>query len=175
MTNGESNVPTRVTGERQGTRAVNQDLLICSPERSSRERLWGRVPRYVDIEGTLVVVNDTGAHRELLKEAGELARGIGTELVLFSWATPEEVSDDAETLAAVEAVEHPSYSGTDALDVVENFARKLATEVLGEDSAEFDVTVAVADDDLADEILDAAQREGRDHVFIVGRRRSPTG
>ena len=127
------------------------------------------------MERALVVVDDTDGHREMLKEANEIATGVGAELVLFSWATPEEVDNDAKTLEAVESVEHTSYSGTEALDVVESFARNLAIDVLGDDANDFDVTAAIADDDLADEILDAARRKDCDHVFIVGRRRSPTG
>lgn len=127
------------------------------------------------MERALVVVDDTDTHRELLEEAGELAQGVGAELVLFSWTTPEEYESDTETLETVEAAEHTSYSGTDALDVAKKFARTMASDVLGDD-VPVDVTAAVADDDdLAEEILDAADREDCDHVFIVGRRRSPTG
>lgn len=128
------------------------------------------------MERALVVVDDSDAHRELLAEAGQLARGVDAELVLFSWVTPGEYDEDAETMEALETAEHASYSGTDALDVARNFARTVADDVFGDDAPAFDVTASVADDDeLADEILDAASREDCDHVFVVGRRRSPTG
>ena len=128
------------------------------------------------MERALAVIDDTDAHRRLLAEAGQMAKATGAELVLFSWATPVGFEDDAETLEAVESAEHTTFSGIDALDGVRGFAREFAGDVLGGDGSDFDVTAVVTDeDDLADEILDAADRLDCDHVFVVGRRRSPTG
>ena len=45
-----------------------------------------------------------------------------------------------------------------------------------DDSIEFAAEgIVVDDDERADEIVAAAERLGCDHLFIVGRRRSPTG
>ena len=128
------------------------------------------------MERALVVVDDSDEHRELLAEAAQLADGVGAELVLFSWVTPDEYEADAEALEAVETAEHTSYGGADALDGARNFAREFATDVLGDDRDDVEVSAVVTDeDDRADEILEAADEEMCDHVFIVGRRRSPTG
>lgn len=128
------------------------------------------------MERALVVVDDGEEHRELLAEAGQFADGVGAELVLFSWITPDEYEADAEALEAVESAEHTSYGGADALDGARNFAREFAADVLGDDRSDVDVTAAVTDeDDRADEILEAAEENDCDHVFVVGRRRSPTG
>ncbi len=127
------------------------------------------------MERALVVVDDGEEHAELLAEAGQLADGVGAELVLFSWITPDEYEADAEALEAVESAEHTSYGGADALDGARNFAREFAADVLGDDR-DLEVSAAVTDEDgRADAILEAAEENQCDHVFVVGRRRSPTG
>ena len=126
----------------------------------------------------LVVVDESDAHRDLLEEAAPLAAGVGAELVVFSWITNEEINEQAELRESVEQAEHTSYSEPSALGPVEQFARRFTKETLTDAGIdpEFETDVAVADDDeLADEILEAAERNDCDHVFVVGRRRSPTG
>ena len=124
----------------------------------------------------LVVVDDSESHRELLAEAGEVASATGTELVLFSWITPDQFDEGTDAIEAVEAAEHTTYSDVDALDGVRSFAADIGEEVLGSDGPDFEVTAVVTeDDDRAEAILEAAKRHGCDHVYIVGRRRSPTG
>lgn len=125
---------------------------------------------------SLVVIDDTDIHRELLAEAGKVASGNGADLVLFSWMTVEEFSDSSDTLEIIENAEHTTYSGATALDTARKFAMEFGDEVLGEDGLDYEVTAVVTDEDeRADEILDAAEEFDCDHIFIVGRRRSPTG
>lgn len=130
------------------------------------------------MEHVLVVVDDTEAHGELLAEAGSISHETGADLTVLSWMTPEQVESAAEAIESIEQVEGTSYSDLDAVGTVEQFARDFANDVFADDSRdiEFDADgIVTEDDDLADGVIDAADRLGSDHVFIVGRERSPTG
>jgi nucleotide-binding universal stress UspA family protein len=128
------------------------------------------------MERALVVIDDTDEHRDLLAEAVEIVHGTGAELELFSWVTPDEFESDVETLEAAEQAGSGSYSDASANDIVTNFVTEFAEDVCGSDLPGFDVSSAVTEDDaVAEHILDAARRSDCDHVFLVGRRRSPTG
>ena len=130
------------------------------------------------MEHVLVVVDDTDAHRELLAEAGSIAHDTGADLTVLSWMTPDQVESTAETIESIEQVEGTSYSDLDAVGTVEQFTRNFSDEVFADSdrTVEFDVEgIVTEDDDLADGVIDAANRLACDHVFIVGRRRSPTG
>lgn len=127
------------------------------------------------MDRTLVVLDDTDAHRELLAEAAALAADADAELVLFSWVTPDVLEGDMDVIESVEAVEHVNYGDLDSLDFVRNFVDEMVDDVLG-DAVEYEVAGTVTEtDDLADEILATAAAHDCDHVFVVGQRRSPTG
>ncbi|WP_226042595.1 universal stress protein [Natrinema sp. DC36] len=128
------------------------------------------------MERALVVVDETDSHRELLAEAVEIVRGTGADLELFSWVTPDEFEADVETLEAAEQAEGATYSTASANDIVTNFVDEFVDDVVGDDAPEYGVSSAVVEDsELADKILNAAAETDCDHIFLVGRRRSPTG
>ncbi|WP_408960337.1 universal stress protein [Natrinema sp. 74] len=130
------------------------------------------------MEHALVVIDDTDTHRALLAEAGRLARDSDAELTVLSWITPGQVEQTAANLEAIEQVEQTSYSEPDHEATASQFARQFAMDVFEsvDDSIEFTAEgIVVEADERADEIIAAADRLGCDHVFIVGRRRSPTG
>lgn len=131
---------------------------------------------HTTMDRALVVIDDTDSHRELLAEAGEFVRATGAELELFSWVTPDEFEENVDALETAGDVEGTTYSAVSANDIVSKFVDEVVEDVLGSDAPAYDVSSAVvADDEVADEILDAAMATDCDHVFIVGRRRSPTG
>lgn len=130
------------------------------------------------MERILVVVDESETHERLLAEAGEIAVGTGADLVVFSWMTPDESESATETIESIERVEQTSYSDPSAVDPVEQFARDFADGVFADfdRSVEYDVEGAITEeDDRAEVVIDAAERLDCDHVFIVGRKRSPTG
>ncbi|SFL44563.1 Nucleotide-binding universal stress protein, UspA family [Halogranum rubrum] len=130
------------------------------------------------MQRALVVVDDTDAHRKLLQEAAEFTKNTDSELVLFSWLTPERVEENFDALESIERMEGTTYSEPDALDAARTFAREFANETLGhaEGTVEYEIaTRIVDDDDVGTAILDTADEKGCDHVFIAGRKRSPTG
>lgn len=126
----------------------------------------------------LVVINDTDAHKRLLREAGQFTAGVDAELVLFSWMTPDQYEEGIDTLETIGDVEQTTYDETTALDMTTRFAQELADESFAEFEATIDYEiegVVTDEDDISDEILDAADRLECDHIFVVGRSRSPTG
>ncbi|WP_435366118.1 universal stress protein [Haloarchaeobius sp. DYHT-AS-18] len=127
---------------------------------------------------SLAVVDDTDVHRELLAEAARLARGSDGEVVLFTTMTAEEFDSDTEKIESIERAEGTTYSDTSALDGARKVAREVAEEVFADLDwdVEYEVVAQVVEEgDRADAILDAASEYDCQHVFVVGRKRSPTG
>ncbi|NUB93634.1 universal stress protein [Haloterrigena sp. SYSU A121-1] len=130
------------------------------------------------MEHALVVVDDTETHRTLLAEAGRLAGDTGANLTVLGWITPDQVDETAANLEAIERVEGTSYSEPDPTATATQFARQFAEDVFESLDAPVEFTadgVVSKDAERADAIIETAERLGCDHVFIVGRRRSPTG
>ncbi|AHG01355.1 universal stress protein UspA (plasmid) [Halostagnicola larsenii XH-48] len=130
------------------------------------------------MDHALVVIDDTDDHRSLLAEAGQLAHDTGAKLTVLSWITPDQTDETAKNLEVIEQIEGTSYSDPGSAATAKQFARQFATDVFEsfDDPIEFDADgIVTEDDDRADEIIAAAERLECDHVFIVGRRRSPTG
>lgn len=121
----------------------------------------------------LVVVEHTDAHRELLREAMEHAAGADAGLVLLTTISESAYESDTETLESIGSVENVSYDSDTALDAAANDIRTLADEV-GVGDVDIEV-LARATDEPADVIMEQATERGCDHVFVLGRRRSPTG
>jgi nucleotide-binding universal stress UspA family protein len=130
------------------------------------------------MQPSLVVVDDTDAHEHLLREAGYIAAATETPLVLLSWISKEEIERNAEALQAMSDAVHSSFDANLARDVATQFAHEAADAALEDagGSVEYEVVSVVTDDGaLADEVLNVAEEHGCDHVYIVGRKRSPTG
>ncbi|ELZ05431.1 universal stress protein [Natrialba asiatica] len=130
------------------------------------------------MQRALVVIDDTDAHRRLLTEAGQFARNGAAELVVFAWTTPEAAEDGNDAIEWVEEMEGTTFEDTDATAMTRQFAREFSDDALSGVDADVDVETEVVitpDDERDDAILSAADRQGCDHVFLVGQKRSPTG
>lgn len=128
------------------------------------------------MERALVVVDDTDEHRELLREAGELAAGVDAELILLTTLTAEEFAEDAATIERIAEMEHTGYEEDAAIEAARNFARDTAeSELDGLDVSYEAIGRVIEENEHADAVLDTAAEHDCDHVFITGRRRSPTG
>ena len=126
------------------------------------------------MERALVVIDDTDTHRRLLAEAGEFARNGAAELVVLAWTTPEAAAEGNDAIEWVERMEGTTFEETDAAALTRQFAEEFTADVLGDVDVEIE-TAITAEGDLDDEILSASERLACDHVFLVGRKRSPTG
>jgi len=128
------------------------------------------------MDRALVVVDDTDEHRQMLREAGELAAGVGASLVLLTTMTSEEFEEDAAAIESIAQMEHTGYDEGTAVEAARKFARETADDVLeGLELETKAIGRVIGEDGHADAVLDVASDEGVDHVFITGRRRSPTG
>lgn len=128
------------------------------------------------MDRALVVLEESEAHRDLLREAGELAAGVDAELVLLSTITRAEFEEGVETIETIADMENTGYSGNAPLDAAENVAQSFADDEL--DGIEVDYTAVGTvheEGEEAHEILSVAENRDCDYVFLVGRRRSPTG
>lgn len=125
------------------------------------------------MQRALVVVEDTDVHRTLLREAGEIASGAGADLVLLLLKGSDEVDESREQFAETEGITY----GTEAvLEAGKEFVEDLADDVLADLDVAYEPVTAMAEQGArATEILDTAAEHDCDHVFIVGRKRSPTG
>jgi nucleotide-binding universal stress UspA family protein len=122
----------------------------------------------------LVVMEDRDGCAALLREAAAYAAGAGTELVLYSALTGEQYEEAIETLDEIGRIENRDYSDEEALGVARQFAERMATETLDGDVA-WSVVADVNEELEARHVIEAAESRNCDHVFTLGRRRSPTG
>lgn len=129
------------------------------------------------MERALVVVDDTEESRELLRKAGEIATGVGAELYLFSSLDPEAFDEEVATLDAIGEVEHTSYSDEDALQSVHADIEDTVDDVFdGEPGFAYEtIGVVTQPNKRASMITDAAEKYDCEHIFLSGRKRSPTG
>lgn len=121
----------------------------------------------------LVVVEDTDRDRDLLERARSFAVGENTDVVVLALVTSDEYEEVAETLDTIGEVEHTTYDESAVREGLAADAADLAEDVLGDEVA-YEVRLAVSDDQ-AEQIIAAAEDGDCDHVFLPGRRRSPTG
>lgn len=120
----------------------------------------------------LAVVEGSPTAKDLVREAGELAAGVGADLVLVHVTTEAEFDERREDLADIPRRE-TQYSVGQALEGARQFAVDVGREVLADVDVEWEAHGRLGD--AADEIKAAAADFGCDHVFLTGRRRSPTG
>lgn len=122
------------------------------------------------MDHALAVVGPTETAKRLVREAGELAGGVNADLTLIYVADEEEYDERREQLAEVTG---QTYSIGQALEGARKYARDVGREVLSDVDVEYDATGSVGD--RGEVVLTEMDNRGCDHVFITGKRRSPTG
>ena len=120
----------------------------------------------------LVVVEGTESTKELVREAGELAEGVGAELFLLHVTTEEQFSEYATSMADIPE-RNVGYSGKRAREGARQFAEDIGTEMFKGLDVEYEAIGMLGDKE--EQILDVAHERDCDHIFISGRKRSPTG
>lgn len=124
------------------------------------------------MDRALAVVEGSEAAKDLVREAGELTAAVGAELVLVHVTDEDEYDERREELESIPRRE-TQYSIGQALDGAEQFAEDIGREVLDDLDVEYQAVGRVGD--VREEILTVAEEFDCDHVFIAGRKRSPTG
>lgn len=121
------------------------------------------------------MVGSSKTATDVIREAGELAAGVDASLVVLSVMTEDEYESDAAVLSTIEEIEGSSYDKDP-----ERIARLTAERDAEEHLSGVDVTyetkgMVVDEGERGEAILETAGAEGCDYVFLVGKRRSPTG
>ncbi|MFB6235266.1 MAG: universal stress protein [Halopenitus sp.] len=124
------------------------------------------------MEHGVAVVGPTEEAKDLVREAGKLAAGVDADLTLLHVTTEEEYNDRREELEQVSNYE-ASYSISQAMEGARNYAADIGREVLEGVEVEWEARGALGD--RGETIVKEANRIEADHVFLSGRKRSPTG
>lgn len=124
------------------------------------------------MQHALAVVGADDVTKDLVREAGELAAGVGAKLTLLCVTSEDEYAEEREALEAIPEAD-VTYSVEQALDGARSFAQDVGHEML--DGVDVEYTAVGAVGERGDTILDRAVSDGCDHIFLTGQRRSPTG
>ncbi|EJN59383.1 Nucleotide-binding universal stress protein, UspA family [Halogranum rubrum] len=120
----------------------------------------------------LVVVTDSTRSKQILREAGELAASNDAELVLLSVAPTESYEDTHDAVASIGSSDLV-YTIEQAEESAVRNIERTASEAF--DGLDVDYHTKAVFGREVDSILDVAEAYDCDHLFIAGRRRSPTG
>lgn len=128
------------------------------------------------MENPLVVTDASDRAPELIQEAGELAEAAGTPLTVLTVVTREEFENDAEVMSSlVETGASRHFSNP------KRYAQTIAEKADAELLRHYDIETASigrgVDDEAerGDVILDVAEEQDADYIFLMARKRSPTG
>lgn len=124
------------------------------------------------MDRALVVTEPSEHAKRLTREAGELAAGVGAELVVVHVTTDEEYESNLDQLRQVTG-QSDAFGVGRARDGARQFAANVAHDVLADLDVEYDPVGVVGD--KRDKILDLAQQRACDYIFLTGKDRSPTG
>lgn len=125
------------------------------------------------MDRALVVVYPIEGIEWLVAEAGRLAGGVGADLVVLYPRSESDYEEDRRAIEEVMAIELSTYDVDQASEGAERVAVEVARGALIDVDVDYEPVGVVGDS--ADRILSVAEEHGCDHVFIHGRRRSPTG
>lgn len=114
-------------------------------------------------------VQPTEASKEITRLAGELAAGVGASLYIIHVTTEDEYLDRLESFQSLDV----DYDVDTAAKGAQQFAANVANEVLGD--VDVDTQPIGRLGDVEEKVLSVADEFDCDHLFVAGRRRSPTG
>lgn len=121
----------------------------------------------------LVVANAADGVDRITLEAGELAAGVDASLVLLHVTSNEDYEESRRAMRDVEAIEGGNYDVSQASEGAREFAQDVGEQVLRNVDVDYEAVGAVGDE--YEQIIQTAEDYDCDHVFIAGRRRSPSG
>lgn len=125
-----------------------------------------------------VAQRDTPATDELLREAGELVAGVDAELIILHVMEEETYQKRSEAREGVDAptkklLQLGGYPLTQATDEAKWMAERLGLSALDDLNIDWLALGTVGRE--AESILEVAREYECDHIFTIGKRRSPSG
>jgi nucleotide-binding universal stress UspA family protein len=124
------------------------------------------------MEHALVVVDASDGAKRLVREAGELAAGVGAKLTLLHVTDEEEYAGKASAMASIPDA-NVSYTQDRAEEGGRQFVRDVAREALDGVAVDYEAVGEVGN--RVDTVLAEAEQRGCDHIFVAGQKRSPAG
>jgi nucleotide-binding universal stress UspA family protein len=124
----------------------------------------------------LVVTDPSDRAPELIQEAGGLAEAAGVPLIVLTVVSQEEFENDSEVLRSISNVEGREYQPGPA-----EYAEAVAGSAVSDLLSDFDIETETigrkvnSDDERSNVIREVARENACDYIFLVGRRRRPTG
>ncbi|UTF52450.1 universal stress protein [Natronosalvus rutilus] len=128
------------------------------------------------MERPLVVTDSSDAVVEVIREAGELAAAADVPLLVLTVVTESEYEKDVDVLGTIDQIERSGFE-PDPGEYAEKVAQTAINDLLSDLALETEAVGKYVEDDgdRADAILDVAAANDCDYVFLLGRKRSPTG
>lgn len=125
------------------------------------------------MERALVVVEASESSKDLLRQAGDIAAAMDAELVLLHVTSEVEFKKERQAMADIGSSDLSEYGVDQAASGARQFAVDVARIVLEDVDVQYETLGEVGD--TADVVLSTIREKNCDHVFVAGRRRSPTG
>lgn len=121
----------------------------------------------------LVVVTANAGTERVIREAAQLAAGVDAEMVLVHVTTESDYEERRREMETLSGIETDTYPVERAEAGAEQFARDMAVQALAGFDVDYEVYGVVGP--TVERVLEAAEEYDCDHVFVAGRRRSPSG
>lgn len=124
------------------------------------------------MDRALVVVSASDTSKRLVREAGELAAGVDAELVLLRVIPEEEYESRRDAVENIADIDN-TYTLDQATEEARQSAADIARDVLGDIDVTYESLGTIGRETAR--ILDSAEENDCDHIFVIGRKRTPTG
>lgn len=124
------------------------------------------------MDKVLAIVHETETGQQLIAEAGSIASSVGAKLVVMKIVDADEYADEVKRTATQGK---QTQSVEELAEKTERDAEEFADGTFAESGINVDYEAVGLVGDVPDSILSEARERDCDHVFVVGRHRSPTG
>lgn len=125
------------------------------------------------MQHALIVVDPIDPTKQFIKQAGEIAEATGAEIFLLHITEESEYDKTQTALSDLNAMEGRNYDVDQAAEGAKQLAEEVGNEVFGSNGPPFESIGKVGD--TSTQVLNVADEYDCDHIFIAGRKRSPSG
>ena len=120
----------------------------------------------------LAVVEPTESARTLVRQAGEVAKATNADLLLIHVTDALKYSSHRESMDSSTS-NSTHYTRNEAEERATQLADEIGNEVLSDTTVEYDTAGYLGN--KAEKVLEIANQQNCDRIFITGHNRSPTG